>query len=141
LLPTIITAASLVLTSIVLLPSTVTSYIAPEASQKVEVVDMSVSAIIKRSATKYGVSEATMRRVVECESKFHETTQSRNQYKHDHPEWGVKKGDYEKSFGLVQIHLPHHPNITYEQAIDPEFAADFLAKNLSEGRGKLWSCY
>lgn len=50
-------------------------------------------------------------------------------------------GDRGNSFGLVQIHLPSHPSITKEQALDEEYAIDFLAKNLSEGKGYLWTCY
>ena len=50
-------------------------------------------------------------------------------------------GQREQSFGLVQIHLPAHRTITKEQALDPEFAIDFLAKNLAQGRGTMWSCY
>lgn len=52
-----------------------------------------------------------------------------------------KKGEREKSYGLVQIHLPSHPNVSYTQATDPEFSVKFLAKNLSEGKGGMWTCY
>ena len=31
--------------------------------------------------------------------------------------------------------------ITKEQAINSEFAVSFLAKNLSENRGSMWTCY
>lgn len=50
-------------------------------------------------------------------------------------------GDGGKSFGLVQIHLPSHPNITKEQAVNPEFAIKYLTSELSAGRGKAWTCY
>lgn len=52
-----------------------------------------------------------------------------------------KKGKRERSFGLSQIHLTAHPDITQEQATDPDFALKFMAENLSKGKGKMWSCY
>ena len=52
-----------------------------------------------------------------------------------------KKGVREKSYGLSQIHLPSHPNISLEQATDPDFAIEFMAQNLSKGKGKMWTCY
>ena len=48
-------------------------------------------------------------------------------------------GDGGNSYGLVQIHLPSHPSITKEQALDPYFAIDFLVLNLSKGKCKMWS--
>jgi len=67
--------------------------------------------------------------------------QSHHTYSKDRPHEGVFKGQREQSFGLVQIHLPAHTNVSKEQALDPEFAIDFLAKNLAQGRGAMWSCY
>lgn len=49
------------------------------------------------------------------------------------------KGIREDSWGLSQIHLPSHPNVTKEQAQDADFAIEFMAKNL--GRGVTWSCF
>jgi hypothetical protein len=54
---------------------------------------------------------------------------------------GFRVGDREQSFGLVQIHLPAHPQVSKEQALDPEFAINFLAKSLQNGKGGMWSCY
>ncbi len=53
--------------------------------------------------------------------------------------WKVPAGELEKSYGLSQIHLPDHPNIIYEQAIDPDFAISYMAEHL--GRDDTWSCY
>ena len=38
--------------------------------------------------------------------------------------------DKERSYGLGQINLNAHPQITEEQAKDPGFAIDFVAKRL-----------
>ena len=79
--------------------------------------------------------------VVACESQYVIDIQSKHRYKKDRPHEGVYKGQREQSFGLVQVHLPAHPTVSKEQAIDPEFAIDFLAKNLAQGRGAMWSCW
>lgn len=41
--------------------------------------------------------------------------------------------------GLVQITECWWPKVTDEQADDPDFALDFLAKWLAKGHCKLWS--
>ena len=48
-------------------------------------------------------------------------------------------GDHGTSFGLAQIHLPAHPNVTKEQALDEDFAINFLIINLLKGRCRLWT--
>ena len=81
--------------------------------------------LTKQYANRYGVSFNTMSRVINCESS-----------------WDIEAvGDGGKSHGLVQIHNPSHPKITREQATDPEFAINFLAENLSNGKGNMWTCY
>lgn len=37
-----------------------------------------------------------------------------------------EQGIQEESYGLAQIHLPSHPDITKEQALDPYFAIRFI---------------
>lgn len=44
----------------------------------------------------------------------------------------------EESYGLAQIHLPSHPNISREQAMDAYFALDFLVENWA---GVAWFGY
>ncbi len=87
--------------------------------------------LIKEKALKYGVSAEIMQKVVNCESNGSTTIQS-NYY------W---KGKREESYGLSQINLPHHPNITYSQATDADFSIDFLASELAQGHGYLWTCF
>lgn len=87
---------------------------------------------IEEQAEKYAVNASEMKRVIACESNGSTTIQSR----HIRPD-----GSREKSFGLVQIYLPAHPNVTYEQAIDPKFAINFMAKNFAHGREEMWSCW
>jgi hypothetical protein len=96
------------------------------ATKKVKVAKyVPQSEKIATVALKYNVSQITMTRVIDCESSHNPSA----------------IGDGGKSFGLVQIHLPSHPNITKAQALDSDFAIDFLAKSLSQGKGKMWTCF
>lgn len=52
-------------------------------------------------------------------------------------------GDKGKSFGIAQIHLPAHPTITKQQALDPMWAIDWTAQQFAKGeKGKrMWTCW
>lgn len=99
--------------------SSVEAPIAP--APKVQTIDE----IIISKSKEYGVSETTVRQVIKCESSGNPNA----------------VGDGGNSFGLVQIHLPSHPYVSKEEALNPEFAIDFLTKNLSQGKGRMWTCY
>ena len=47
----------------------------------------------------------------------------------------------EKSFGIAQIHLPDHPEISKEQAMEEVFSLDFIVNEFKAGRACKWSCY
>lgn len=81
-----------------------------------------------------------MEAIIGCESGWDTTIQSHHTYHERNVPKGYKVGDREQSFGLVQIHIPAHPSITKEQAKDPEFALEFLAKNLAAGKAGMWTC-
>lgn len=84
-----------------------------------------ITTLISHYSELYGVSSTTVSSVIKCESGFNQNA----------------IGDNGNSFGLVQIHLPSNPTITREQALDPNFAISFLAKQLASKKGKLWTCY
>lgn len=110
--------------------------------EQAEIKPLTPRELVDVKAKEYGVNRETMIAIINCENRYWKPDQqSLHTYKTDRPELGVKAGDRELSFGLVQIHLPSHPNITYDQAIDPEFAIEFLASNLAKGKGRMWSCY
>jgi len=93
-------------------------------------------------AKEYGVSAKQITNIINCENRSWNTTlQSGIRYKKDYPTLGIKAGELERSYGLSQIHLPAHPYITHEQATNPDFAIEFMAKALSEGKGTMWTCY
>lgn len=84
-----------------------------------------IDELIEEKAKLYQVSSTVMHAVIKCESTYNPNA----------------VGDGGHSRGLVQIYDDFHPTITHEQAFDPEFAVTFLAKNLAQGNGHLWSCY
>lgn len=86
---------------------------------------------IEESANEYSVSADYMHKIIACESGYVQDIQSKHVF---------EDGTRERSFGLVQIFQPAHPHIDIEDSKDPEFAIDFLAKNLSHGRESMWSC-
>lgn len=94
--------------------------------------DESIRAEIHKDAVKYGVKESAMIKTIECESFSSTTLQSKVIQ---------KDGTRENSWGISQINLDFHPDITKEQALDPEFALDFMAKMFSTGHADRWSCY
>lgn len=49
-------------------------------------------------------------------------------------------GKREESWGLAQINLPYHPEVSKEEAIEPSFAIDFLIRNVVAGKEKIWVC-
>lgn len=90
---------------------------------------LDVKSIIQRVSASYNVKSEVIERVMACESNFN--TNAEGDFKNGEPQ----------SFGLSQIHLPSHPNITKEQATDPYFATMFMAENISKGRGSMWTCW
>ena len=47
----------------------------------------------------------------------------------------------EDSWGVCQIHLPSHPDVSKEQALDVEFCVDFTIQKFNEGKARLWTGY
>lgn len=91
---------------------------------QIEIIKSTPDLVIEY-AEKYNVSPYLMSQIIHCES-------------YGNPN---EIGDNGTSFGLVQIHLPAHPEVTKEQALDREFSIDFLARHLSMGEARIWSCY
>ncbi len=101
-----------------------------------------VQELVKKYATKYNVSSVRMMETIRCENRdLNPKLQSGMRYKFSDPKRGIRIGDRERSFGLVQIHLPDHPEITYEQATNAEFSIEFMAKKFAQGRQGEWYCY
>lgn len=86
--------------------------------------------LIHLFAVKYNVSEEQMYGTIKCETNF-QNIQSQI----------IKNGVREESYGLSQIHIPSHPHITKEQALDPVFSIEFIAKEFSVGHQRKWTCW
>lgn len=86
-------------------------------------------------AAQAGVRASVVLTVIECETMHTWDPTIQSTYPN------ARDGGRELSFGLAQIHMPDHPNVTMEEATDARFAINFLVDNLSEGRGAMWSCY
>lgn len=86
-------------------------------------------------AEKHGVSAAALRAVIYCENK------SLNPLAQSGYISATGPNGREDSWGLVQIHLPSHPNITKAQAQDVDFSLNFIAQAFAEGKQSLWSCW
>lgn len=92
-------------------------------------------------AKKYHVSANKMMQTLENENNtFDFDLQSRLTYKKGN-RWKQPAGSRELSFGIAQIHLPDHPDITKEQATNPEFAVNYMASEFSKGRQSQWMGY
>lgn len=69
----------------------------------------------------YGVSGYQMERTIECESRFNNVQSS-----------AYQNGVREDSWGIAQIHLPSHPDVSREEAMNEEFAIDWMAKHFND---------
>jgi len=93
---------------------------------------------INKVAAENGLSAQRMIDIISCENiTWEPTRQSGLVYKKDNPKWGVKKGEREQSYGLVQIHVVDHP-VTVSQAKDAKFSIDYMAKLMKEQGTQPW---
>ena len=91
---------------------------------------------INQLVNHYGadLSENTRREIIEtirCESGF-----VPQQSKHI-----TKSGVRERSFGIVQIHLPSHPAVTEAQAMDVDYSVQFITEAFRRGQQRWWTCW
>lgn len=52
-----------------------------------------------------------------------------------------KDGTREPSFGIAQIHLPDHPSVTKDEAMDENFSVRWMAKKFKDGKMGWWTCW
>lgn len=96
------------------------------ATQQVQpVAPLDLRTYASTTAQQYGLNADRFVSVLDCESGFD-------------PE---AIGDHGTSFGVVQIHMPAHPDITLEQATDPLWAINWAAEQWSKGNAAAWSCW
>jgi hypothetical protein len=93
--------------------------------------------LVKKEGKLNNVDPQAMINLIDCEDTTWNPTQQSNSVYKPGNRWGFPAGTREKSYGLAQIHLPDHKDISYEQATNPEFAIDFIAENWNK---VTWSC-
>lgn len=81
--------------------------------------------IIEAYAVHYGIPAQPLIDTLYCESQFNPSV----------------VGDKQTSFGIAQIHLPAHKDVTKKQALNPFFAIDWAASQFAAGNASIWSCY
>ncbi len=86
--------------------------------------DIEIFNFIVEKAIEHEVDISVAINVVECESGFDET----------------QIGDNGQSFGIWQIYLPSHPNVTKTQAQDPYWATEWSMLRLKK-TPEIWTCY
>lgn len=124
-------------------PATIVYAQEPEAPRVIQIevrinwTEERIQQEIEEQALQYGHSASYMADLIDCESMGSTTIQSNHAYGFTNAKKGIYKGERERSFGLAQIHLPDHPNVTEAQATDPAFAINFMAKNLGKVK---WYC-
>lgn len=127
---------------LLLLPPVHAESIAPKAeavetpvsaasSAPIKVID--ITALIKDDANKYKVSYQKLYDTLSCESGGFTDVAIQSGY--------IKNGKQENSWGIAQVDLDYHPDISKEEAIDPAFAIDYAAKQFAAGNASEWSCY
>lgn len=83
-----------------------------------------LTAIAMADATAHHLSPAQFVAVIECESHFDISA----------------AGDHNQSFGIAQIYLPAHKDISAVQALSPLWALDWMSKEWEAGRQYEWTC-
>ncbi len=97
--------------------------------------------LVDMFAKKYHVNAPAMKRTLTNENpSFDFYRQSDCVYKKKN-RWNQPAGSREKSYGVAQIHLLDHSNITLAQATDPVFSVEFMAKQFALGHQRYWSGY
>ncbi|HEY6019625.1 MAG TPA: hypothetical protein VIY48_06915 [Candidatus Paceibacterota bacterium] len=77
-------------------------------------------------AASYSLNAGHFKAVVSCESQWNASA----------------VGDGGQSYGIAQFYHPEQDwGFTKEQALDPYFALDQMAKAWSEGKASKWSCW
>lgn len=87
--------------------------------------------VIYAAAVNAGIQYQPFYDTLNCESGLDPTVQSKF----------YKNGKREQSFGIAQINLPYHPDITKAEALDPVWSITWAAQQFKEGNANLWTCY
>lgn len=90
-------------------------------------VPPTLTQLASSTALKYGLDLDHFDEVISCESGWDPSIKSR------YPG--------ENSWGIAQINLDAHPEITLAQALDPSWSLEWMAKQWASGNADSWTCW
>ena len=109
-----------------------------EAQNGPQTHETTVEEQIHAVALKHGIDPDKYLALIKCENKALDPNQQSNlRYSFSDPKRGIVKGERERSFGLLQAHLPDH-DITMAQATSAEWSLNWGAENIKAGRAWMW---
>lgn len=94
--------------------------------------ELSIIEKIENLSGLYNVDPHAIINTINCESEF-VSGQSRIPNK-------TGPNGREDSWGIAQIHLPSHPDVSKEEALDPSFSIEWMIKKWAEGKAGRWTC-
>ena|SRR3990167_7489674 len=89
--------------------------------------------LIKKYEEKYDTPQGLLLAIVKAESSLNPLAEG------DMDIICRRTGEPVRARGLVQITACWHPSVSDEEAYDPAFSLEFLAKNLKKGRCHWWT--
>lgn len=98
-----------------------------EAPTREKLIPTDVKGLIAYYANEYQVSAYQLEKTLFCESSLNPNAKNIT--------------SRERSYGVAQINLMAHKNITIEQATNPQFAIEWTAKQFAKGNAKIWTCW
>lgn len=98
----------------------------PEVIAQPREVGKTISEKVDFYADKWGVDRWLLHHIVKHESTYDPLAVGDTHY-------------YKPSYGLVQINRYWNPQVSIEQAFDPDFALDWAGQQLAQGKCYLWS--
>lgn len=115
-------------------PKAEAAQLPPTEALPVKIID--IGQLVKTDAKKYGVNYHDLYATLSCESDGFKDVAIQSQV----PNAKGPNGK-ENSWGISQINLDAHPDISLASATDPVFAVNYAAEAFSEGNENSWTCY
>lgn len=139
----------MLLLSLLLIPRTVAVQGSPSVRREEYHLIQSAHAEIEQKLQVYKIHRKTDRDVIEYIHKYFDeddvaeaiTTAKCESHLIPQQSMIIKNGVKENSWGVWQIHLSAHTNITKEQAMDIEWSTRWAAEQFRKGNKHIWTCY
>ncbi len=95
------------------------------AKEPITIAKPSIHELIATYSALYGVSNEKLTKVLTCESNLNPRA----------------VGDNGTSYGIAQIHLSSHKDISKEEALNPDFAIRWTAQQFALNKQNMWTCW